>query len=61
LKLRIKLFCQLQFCLSCICKFNRLGTPNPYITMPIFVEKNELVKMVNLQLTPSKCSKDSNN
>jgi hypothetical protein len=61
LKLCIKLFCQLQFCLSCICKVRRFGTPNPCISKPIFVDKNEFFKSINLQLTPLKCNEDFNN
>ncbi len=49
-------FSQLQLCFTHTFKIKRFGTPNPWIVKPIFVDNNQLVKVVNLQLTPMKCN-----
>jgi hypothetical protein len=60
-KLCIKLLCQLWLCYACTCKVRGLRTPSLWIINPSFVNKDYLVKMVNLQLTLLKCNMNSNN
>jgi hypothetical protein len=39
----------------------KVQTPNPWVIRPFLANKNESIKMINLQPTLLECGEDSNN